>query len=382
MLQFKEILSYIFVIGAAQAIQLAVFLLRKKENKTANKLLAITMIIFSIDFILGVLYVTGNILKFPQLIILNISFPFLYGPNIYLYVLLLTKNQKNFKPLYLLNYIPFFTIHFCGLFIFYFKDQSFYATLLYGNQFWYTQIITNLIPVSGIIYTAFSVMLAIKYNKAIRNSFSNIDKINLKWLIYLVTGTIIIWLIVVFAFIVELFAGTHNANLLIYVGMSVFLFGIGYKSLKQPEVSIVKLQDKEEEDSKSKTQHYKKSGLSDAAASDYLNKLFKYVEENKPYLKNDLNVSDLAAGVEISTHNLSEIINSKLGQNFYDFINKYRIEEVKKLIEKDKNTVYSILALGYDAGFSSKSAFYSAFKKVTGITPAQYRSDIQKNKAV
>ncbi len=73
------------------------------------------------------------------------------------------------------------------------------------------------------------------------------------------------------------------------------------------------------------------------------------------------------------------IINTKMNLSFYELINNHRIEEVKRLISDDKNKVYSLLALAFEAGFSSKTSFNTIFKKSEGMTPSEYRSKVLTN---
>ncbi|WP_143773930.1 AraC family transcriptional regulator [Niastella vici] len=107
-----------------------------------------------------------------------------------------------------------------------------------------------------------------------------------------------------------------------------------------------------------------------------IDKLVACMTEKKPYLDPELSLSTLAKELKMSRSQLSQLINDGMGENFYDFINKYRVEEVKRLMADPGMAGYNLLGIAFEAGFKSKSTFNLIFKRFTGLTPTEYRKNI------
>ncbi|MEP6928853.1 MAG: helix-turn-helix domain-containing protein [Flavobacterium sp.] len=105
-------------------------------------------------------------------------------------------------------------------------------------------------------------------------------------------------------------------------------------------------------------------------------KLKKYMMEKKPFLNPSLTIKDVSADIEIPVRDLSLLINHRLEQHFYDFVNNYRIENAMDILKDETKTKVTILEILYEVGFNSKSSFNTAFKKHTGYTPTDYRKRI------
>ena len=107
-----------------------------------------------------------------------------------------------------------------------------------------------------------------------------------------------------------------------------------------------------------------------------ITRLLFYMEQKKPYLDPELTLTQLAKDFSISRGQLSLLINEGIGDNFYDFINKYRIEAVKKLMIDPLVKNYNLFGIALEAGFKSKSTFNLIFKRFTGLTPTEYRKNL------
>ena len=123
---------------------------------------------------------------------------------------------------------------------------------------------------------------------------------------------------------------------------------------------------------------YEKSSLSKSEALKYMQEMNKWMESEKAYLDSNISLADLTEKLNLPGYVISEVLNGLLKQNFYDYINNYRIEEFKRLAHLPEHSNETNLGLAFISGFSSKTTFNTAFKKFTRQTPSEFRAGITK----
>ena len=116
----------------------------------------------------------------------------------------------------------------------------------------------------------------------------------------------------------------------------------------------------------------KKTALPEVKVSGILDNLLSYLEHEKPYLNPKLSIGDVAAKLDCTETELSQLLNNHMNVNFANFINVYRVNEIKSRLSQENLSKYTLKALSEQCGFSSKATFYRVFKNVTGMTPLEY----------
>ncbi|MCK5169608.1 MAG: tetratricopeptide repeat protein, partial [Bacteroidales bacterium] len=157
---------------------------------------------------------------------------------------------------------------------------------------------------------------------------------------------------------------------------------MAYKFLVRKNIDLLK-KDKELKDTKKQTilnktdNNDKKITISNDEKEKILRKLEKLFETKKIFTRHNLTINKLAKKISTNRNYLSKIIKEEFGKNYNDFINEYRVNEAMFILSDPlKNKVLSIEAIGNNAGYKTKSSFYLAFKKITGVTPSVFIDNI------
>jgi AraC-like DNA-binding protein len=367
-----------YIIGIFIAFFLAVLILTKKGRNRADTILGIWMIITGLHLFGYYSFVSEIIYIYPFLMWMNLPYAFVHGPMLYLYTEALTNPERFKSKTWLLHFVLPVLMILTLLPIMLMSEND--RILLYKNNGkGYENFLlfdwTIPLSISGIIYIVITNILLYKHKKRILNQFSNQEKINLNWLRFLFYGMGVTWMIIIFG----------GSDKLIFSMSSVFLIFIGYFGIKQVgiftdypvelpenETITVMIENRFVSETSVEKKKYAKSGLNEDTANVLHQQLKNLMETERLFIEPELTLTDLATRLNVHPNYLSQVINELEGVNFYDYINTLRIEEFKRLVLLPQNQKYTLLALAYECGFNSKTAFNRFFKKATDLSPSEY----------
>ncbi|WP_103072108.1 helix-turn-helix transcriptional regulator [Aquimarina sediminis] len=287
-------------------------------------------------------------------VILN-SFLFFYAPFLYLFALSIIKGRLSLKD-YKIHLVPFFifvVLNILTVFFLQYREEN----DIFQKVVQVRNIFESLYFVQIIGYTIASLWV-LNRSKLSSKKFTKISK----WSKVIVTTFLLIWLVFLSSSLTSQYPDISHFFLLIGVLLLILLSNITlFMLFSNPEYFYNSVVPK-----------LAKSVVNCVITKTNYDKLCDLVYEKKLFKNADLKIVDLSNTLEISARNTSTLIHTFYGGNFYDYINSYRIEEAKKLLENTDQDV-TILSILYEAGFNSKSVFNTVFKNMVGETPSSYR---------
>lgn len=364
--------------AATQGFFLSLLLAGRKQNSMANHLLSAAMFLFSFELITTFYHGSGLDVRFPQLIGATYAFPFLYSPIFFLYVQALTGSFRQIGRK-LWHFIPY-AVLVAYMMPFHLMSGAEKLAILEHPETsaWSERLffIDNVTFVYSLIYLIGILVVIARHRRRVRDRFSVLDKVNLDWLRTLAYGGLATWTVALLLYVTgSLVEGARFDPIAGYsdyvsLAVAIYVYTIGYMGLRQPEIFRPDLA---EDDAVETHGTYAKSGVDADQAREIEDRLLELMRRESPYRNPELTLGELAARLGVTPHNLSQVINVRQGMNFYDFVNRYRVEEVKRRIAEDPDAALTLLSIGLDAGFNSKSSFNAVFKKMTGTTPSAFR---------
>lgn len=392
-----DFLSILPVIVFSQILLLIFILLVMKKNKPANKIFVMILVIIAIGAIGAFLRINHlyNFIFFHSTIqIPSIS---LFGPLLYIYVKdIIYQHEKKIKYK-IIHFVPFIIIFLLHLFTnvkLYNRLQQLGITsfnIKYIKnipEFSFVKITIFWIGfglISTLVYTFYSGFQLKRYSKRIKEYFSDLQRVSLNWLKFLIfilqlvfiTANIIFW-----SHVFQLSESSIIRPLFLVIGIfdNCLIYVSAYFIINQPDIfrEIHEMDEEigyldKENDIEKKNIKYEKQSITEAEQEKYLVNIEKYMDSEKPYLKDSITLKVLSDKLDIPSHHLSIVINNKLNKNFYNFINEYRINYAKKILKEYQSTSINILNVAYKSGFNSKSSFNNIFKKMVGQTPTEFK---------
>jgi AraC-like DNA-binding protein/uncharacterized membrane protein YhaH (DUF805 family) len=371
-----DLFAIFIFLGIVQAAFLSFFFF-SKENRQKSFNVFHGLLLLSIAFCLLEIFLmyTGYIVEALHLVDFSEPFALLIGPLFYFFVIALARGQVHRKQLWIHFSFPIvYTIALIPFLISsadckynsyvnaYHPDWPFREVIssfdprMFVLTEWHTQLVLG----SLAVYCLLSAIEIVGEFKRKNQSFWKPESYQLKMLR---DGVLRIVSFSVLIVIVKIFNKNDTGDHLFAAFGALLVYVTSF--------SVINRSGFFKQTSLNEQQKYKSSTLSSDQIQATVQKLRDLMRTEKPFLKSSFSLPDLAQQLNVSVHTLSQVINDGLGKSFFEMTAEYRIEEAKILLKEQSNI--KVEEIAEQVGYNSKSSFNTAFKRITGKTPSEFR---------
>ena len=400
----NDFLAYLALFVAGQSLFLFVIIITVSPiGRISNRLLAAFILVKFCKFMLF-FFGFGSIALPPHVFLFQ-NLAFTTGPLLYLYVLSLVTESFTWERRYLWHFFPAIVATAASLLVYDVAGaQTQRAFLIPADdpQHLYRSIHIAVGALWFLAYLLLARALLPAYEQCIRETYSSIEVLTLDWLRRILMVALLAYLIIAVLDVAGLILGLENEpRRLVELCCYIVLFYViainglrrGLLLVENPNVDAEKFSadpapasaetatDVDSGSSSSKcapeysTQKYQRSVLDQSTSRQIIQLADAVMEGKEPYLESDFKLPQLATLVGVSSHDLSQAINTE-GQTYYDYVNGYRAEKAKRLLPDPRFQHLAMLDIALQAGFSSRSTFYKHFRRCYGQTPTEFRKSL------
>jgi AraC-like DNA-binding protein len=394
-----------FISGSSSLLGFLLFFHPLQQNVKANRWLGFFVFIISCAFLSAYMIKTETAISNSFLFKYLSSLQFLLAPSLYISVLYFVKPTKVFRKIDWLHFVPF-VIYVVAENIWNYGKESISTFSLFAINKEVSFLVRDILPFLTLFYLIKSYKVLVRHKNNLKLISSAINQINLYWLVqflFILSLTVLIWIndaLFELPFITEATPFVYTVSIFFLAYFSIkqkTIFAFKEKDIKEisdvleyadykTEVKVIPaiVEEANEIDAPKDVTEVpdavkeKPKRLSAEQVAILSAQLSSLMENDKLFLDNDLNLPAVAEKLGISIHETSFLINETTKDNFYNFINKYRVDEAKKLLASAKMEELNILGIAFASGFNSKTTFNTTFKRIVGISPSQYSKEQKK----
>lgn len=371
------LLQYLFAIGSFQGFLLSALLLFTSNISYASRILGVWCGFLAIGLLLPIVEHLIVVENYGYLLTFTGFLPASFGALLYLYCRHSVLDDR-FRSKDLLHLLPFLSCYLLNIDLL-FSPEQVVQTFVEGTRAVTARYLLGQFILFGqaFIYIGYTALFMYRYQQRAQDNYAGFDPNVFSWL-WIVQGfNLIIWSMKAAAMVVAGSGLFEGADILIVL----LIYSIGLAQWRNPQLFKIVVPVTADAAAPNKEADSRSAGKLDRDTRlVLLATVNRHMQTHQVFLDSELSLRRLSDAVGISTHHLSEALNGQEGeggQNFYNFVNKLRVEYVCAHLAQDPEI--KLLDLGLQAGFSSKSTFNSVFKKHTGLTPSQYRNKVSAN---